>query len=62
MEANVVKPTTTIFAKSKSVEVIPAQTNTPGPENILQIMVIADTKISVPIYTLVATKMKNKVF
>ena len=61
MEANVVKPTTTIFAKSKSVEVLRPQTNTPGPANILQIIAISYRKISVPMYTLVATTMKNKI-
>ena len=60
MEANVKKITTTISAKCKSVEVEPAQTGTPGLANILQIMVIADTKISVPKYTLVVKNMKNK--
>ena len=54
------KITTTISAKCKSVEVEPAQTGTPGHANIFQIMAIADTKISVPTYTLLIKNMKNK--
>ena len=38
---------------------LPAQTDTPGHVNMLQIMAIADTKISVPMYTLVKKPMKN---
>ena len=62
MEANVLKHTTAIFAKIKSVEVIPAQTDIPGPANILKILAMADTKITVPMYTLVAKTIKKKIF
>ena len=57
-----VKLNTTIFAEKKFLSVLPAQTDTPGPENILRIMAIADTKINVPMYTLVTKTMKNKTF
>ena len=52
----------TISAKSKSVEVESAQTDIPGPVNIVQLMTSADIKISVLIHTLLVKTMKNKTF
>ena len=61
MDSNMTKPATTISAKSKSVEVEPAQTDTTGHVHILQILAIADTKVNVPMYTLLEKTMKNKI-
>ena len=51
MEANVTNPTTTTSAKNKFAEVEPAQTDTQGPANTLQITQFSHTKTFVPIHT-----------
>ena len=56
------KPTTTISAKSESVEIEPAKTDNPGPANLLQTMAIADVKISVHMYTHAVKTMQSNIF
>ena len=51
MEANVTNPITTTYAKNKFAEVEPAQTDTQGPANTLQITEFAHTKTIVLIHT-----------